>query len=58
MNGLHLIDDSGESSYAFKTDPSVGVSLIDRFTLATLRFLEGMDIHSKATVRDLLESYE
>ena len=48
---------AGESSYSYDTDPRIGVSLIDRFTLATLNFFEGVDIHSKATLKDLLDSY-
>lgn len=47
----------GESSYSYLTDSDVGLSLVDRFTYATLEFFEGVDIHSQATLRQLFDTY-
>ena len=47
----------GESSYSYLTDYDVGLSLVDRFTYATLSFFEGVGPHSNATLRDLFGVY-
>jgi phosphatidylinositol glycan class K len=47
----------GESSYSYLTDYDVGLSLVDRFTYSTLEFFETVDIHSRATLRQLFDVY-
>jgi glycosylphosphatidylinositol transamidase (GPIT) subunit GPI8 len=48
---------AGESSYSYVTDSVVGLSLIDRFTRATLDFFEGIDITSPAALPQLFSTY-
>ena len=47
----------GESSYSYLTDYDVGLSLVDRFTFATLDFFEKVDAHSAATLGELFSVY-
>ncbi len=47
----------GESSYSYLTDMDIGLSLIDRFTYASLDFFEGVDIHSNMTMDQLMRIY-
>jgi len=47
----------GESSYSYGTDMDVGVSLIDRFTFASLEFFERVDINGNLTMADLVKVY-
>ena len=47
----------GESSYSYLTDFDTGLSLVDRFTFATLRFFERVGPHSEATLADLFGVY-
>lgn len=47
----------GESSYSYLTDMDVGLSLIDRFTYASLDFFERVGIHSQATMAELFKIY-
>ncbi|GIL63627.1 hypothetical protein Vafri_17666 [Volvox africanus] len=46
-----------EQSLSFKSDPELGMSLIDRFTYQTLAFFESIDIKSAATLADLFGTY-
>lgn len=48
----------GESSYSAATDIDVGLSLMDRWSSATLDFLEGVDLHSSATLQDMFNIYD
>lgn len=48
----------GEQSLSYKSDPEVGISLIDRFTARTLSFLEGVGPGSEATLADLFATYK
>jgi phosphatidylinositol glycan class K len=48
----------GESSYSYLTDYDIGLSLVDRFTYATLDFFEGVTTHSQATLADLFRVYK
>lgn len=47
-----------ESSYSYRTDMDVGLSLIDRFTWSTLDFFEKVDINSHLTLGDLVKIYK
>eukprot|EP00898_Chlorokybus_atmophyticus_P003998 jgi/Chlat1/459/Chrsp103S01065 len=47
----------GENSYSYHADPETGVSVIDRWTLATLEFFEHVAIDSRTTMHRLLTSY-
>jgi glycosylphosphatidylinositol transamidase (GPIT) subunit GPI8 len=49
----------GESSYSYRTDFDVGLSLVDRFTYATLAFFERgvAGVGAEATMRDLFGAY-
>lgn len=38
-------------------DIDIGVAVIDRFTYYNLEFLEKIDMQSKATLKDLFDSY-
>jgi phosphatidylinositol glycan class K len=38
-------------------DADIGVAVIDRFTYYNLEFLEDVDMQSKATLKDLFNSY-
>ncbi|OQS07575.1 GPI-anchor transamidase [Thraustotheca clavata] len=51
---------TGENSYAYHTDFDIGLSLIDRFTYATLDYLQSQDtqITTKRTLKDLFFSYD
>lgn len=42
---------------SFKSDPELGLSLIDRFTYQTLAFFENMDISSNEKLSDLFKTY-
>ncbi|GIL77310.1 hypothetical protein Vretimale_3038 [Volvox reticuliferus] len=46
-----------QQSLSFKSDPELGLSLIDRFTYQTLAFFESIDIKSMATLADLFGTY-
>ena len=48
---------AGESSYSHHNDPVLGLSVVDRFTHATLDFLEGQSMDSKATLADMVKVY-
>eukprot|EP00198_Chlamydomonas_reinhardtii_P008214 XP_001697551.1 predicted protein [Chlamydomonas reinhardtii] len=47
----------GQQSLSFKSDPELGLSLIDRFTYQTLAFFENMDISSNEKLSDLFKTY-
>nr|CAG8545991.1 1600_t:CDS:10 [Entrophospora candida]CAG8554048.1 8741_t:CDS:10 [Entrophospora candida] len=47
----------GENSYSHHMDIDIGVAVIDRFTYYNLEFLEKIDMQSKATLKDLFDSY-
>lgn len=47
----------GQNSYSYQTDPVTGVSVVDRFTYYTLRYLERMAEHPDATLDDLAREY-
>ncbi|EQC39993.1 phosphatidylinositol glycan, class K [Saprolegnia diclina VS20] len=47
---------TGQNSYAYHTDFDIGLSLIDRFTYATLDFLQAHD--TSKTLADLFGSYD
>ncbi|UZO26079.1 glycosylphosphatidylinositol anchor biosynthesis [Rhizophagus irregularis] len=47
----------GENSYSHHMDTDIGVAVIDRFTYYNLEFLEKVDMQSKATLKDLFNSY-
>ncbi|KAG2491252.1 hypothetical protein HYH03_010459 [Edaphochlamys debaryana] len=47
----------GEQSLSYKSDPELGISLIDRFTYQTLAFFESIGIDSNATLQDLFNTY-
>ncbi|EFJ48837.1 hypothetical protein VOLCADRAFT_60020 [Volvox carteri f. nagariensis] len=47
----------GQQSLSFKSDPELGLSLIDRFTYQTLAFFENIEYNSTATLADLLQTY-
>ncbi|KAF0687555.1 Aste57867_20674 [Aphanomyces stellatus] len=51
---------TGENSYAYHTDFEVGLSLIDRFTYATLDYMQSMkvDRHNTKTLGQLFQSYD
>ncbi|KAG0366774.1 peptidase C13 family-domain-containing protein [Gamsiella multidivaricata] len=46
-----------ESSYSHHDDPDIGVAVIDRFTYYVLEVLEKVDMQSKATLKDLFDTY-
>ncbi|KAF9109523.1 glycosylphosphatidylinositol anchor biosynthesis [Mortierella sp. AM989] len=46
-----------ESSYSHHDDPDIGVAVIDRFTYYILEVLEKIDMSSKATMKDLFDTY-
>ncbi|KAF9921999.1 glycosylphosphatidylinositol anchor biosynthesis [Linnemannia zychae] len=46
-----------ESSYSHHDDPDIGVAVIDRFTYYVLEVLEKVDMNSKATLKDLFDTY-
>ncbi|KAI1311927.1 glycosylphosphatidylinositol anchor biosynthesis [Mortierella claussenii] len=46
-----------ESSYSHHDDPDIGVAVVDRFTFYVLEFLEKIDMQSKATLKDLFDTY-
>ncbi|KAF9383175.1 glycosylphosphatidylinositol anchor biosynthesis [Podila verticillata] len=46
-----------ESSYSHHDDPDIGVAVIDRFTYYNLEVLEKIDMQSKATIKDLFDTY-
>ncbi|KAG0224653.1 peptidase C13 family-domain-containing protein [Mortierella sp. GBAus27b] len=46
-----------ESSYSHHDDPDIGVAVIDRFTYYVLEVLEKVDIQSRATLKDLFDTY-
>ncbi|KAK3808609.1 MAG: peptidase C13 family-domain-containing protein [Benniella sp.] len=46
-----------ESSYSHHDDPDIGVAVIDRFTYYVLEVLEKVDMQSKATIKDLFDTY-
>ncbi|CAG8536955.1 9955_t:CDS:2 [Paraglomus occultum] len=48
----------GENSYSHHMDNEIGVAVIDRFTYYNLEFLEKIDMQSKATLKDLFETYD
>ncbi|KAK9717122.1 glycosylphosphatidylinositol anchor biosynthesis [Basidiobolus ranarum] len=48
----------GESSYSHHMDSDIGVAVIDRFTYYNLEFLEKIDMQSKATLKDLFDTYD
>jgi len=48
----------GESSYSYLTDMDIGLSLIDRFTAASLDFFERVGTHSSATIDQLFKIYK
>ncbi|KAG0001895.1 glycosylphosphatidylinositol anchor biosynthesis [Entomortierella chlamydospora] len=47
-----------ESSYSHHDDPDIGVAVIDRFTYYVLEVLEKIDMQSKATMKDLFDTYD
>lgn len=47
---------TGENSYSYSTDYSVGVPLIDRYTRAVLEFMEQVTRTSSDTLQDLVSS--
>ncbi|KAF8979780.1 glycosylphosphatidylinositol anchor biosynthesis [Entomortierella lignicola] len=47
-----------ESSYSHHDDPDIGVAVIDRFTYYILEVLEKIDMQSKATMKDLFDTYD
>lgn len=47
----------GENSYSHHADDMIGVSVIDRFTYATLDFLEKVQPDSNATIQQLFNTY-
>ncbi|OQR94354.1 GPI-anchor transamidase [Achlya hypogyna] len=49
---------TGQNSYAYHTDYDIGLSLIDRFTYATLDYLQGHDTGREASLQDLFASYD
>ncbi|RHZ15724.1 hypothetical protein DYB37_009163 [Aphanomyces astaci] len=51
---------TGENSYAYHTDFEVGLSLIDRFTYATLDYMQSMQGHKDkpTTLGHLFDSYD
>lgn len=49
---------AGESSYSHHNDLGLGVTVIDRFTYATLDFFEGVDIYSNATFVEYLKTFK
>lgn len=53
-----LIHLKGESSYSQAADPVLGVSLVDRFTSASLDFFEDVQITSNAKLADLIDSFK
>ncbi|CCH62470.1 hypothetical protein TBLA_0H01830 [Henningerozyma blattae CBS 6284] len=46
-----------ESSYSHHSDVEIGVAVIDRFTFASLEFLEQVEKNSTLTLKDLFDSY-
>ncbi|KAF9428696.1 glycosylphosphatidylinositol anchor biosynthesis [Podila epigama] len=46
-----------ESSYSHHNDPDIGVAVIDRFTYYNLEVLEKIDMQSKATLKQLFDTY-
>ncbi|KAG0031522.1 glycosylphosphatidylinositol anchor biosynthesis [Podila clonocystis] len=46
-----------ESSYSHHDDSDIGVAVIDRFTYYNLEVLEKIDMQSKATIKDLFDTY-
>ncbi|KAF8931712.1 GPI-anchor transamidase [Dissophora ornata] len=46
-----------QSSYSHHDDPDIGVAVIDRFTYYILEVLEKVDMQSKATLKDLFDTY-
>ncbi|ORY02400.1 hypothetical protein K493DRAFT_208237 [Basidiobolus meristosporus CBS 931.73] len=48
----------GESSYSHHMDPDIGVAVIDSFTYYNLEFLEKINMQSKATLKDLFDTYD
>uniref|UniRef100_A0A061RZI7 Phosphatidylinositol glycan, class K n=1 Tax=Tetraselmis sp. GSL018 TaxID=582737 RepID=A0A061RZI7_9CHLO len=49
----------GEKSYSHHSSPSLGVSVIDRFTYHTLMFFEDVvDIHAQSTLGELFAHFE
>ncbi|KAH7042345.1 peptidase C13 family-domain-containing protein [Linnemannia elongata] len=47
-----------ESSYSHHDDPDIGVAVIDRFTYYILEVLEKVNMQSKATLKDLFDTYD
>ncbi|KAF9287974.1 glycosylphosphatidylinositol anchor biosynthesis [Mortierella alpina] len=47
-----------ESSYSHHDDPDIGVAVIDRFTYYVLELLEKVEKGSKATLKDLFDTYD
>ncbi|KAJ1977590.1 glycosylphosphatidylinositol anchor biosynthesis [Dimargaris xerosporica] len=48
----------GENSYSYLHDHDIGVSVIDRFTYFNLEYLENIDMQSRATFQDLIDTYD
>ncbi|CAL1710765.1 unnamed protein product [Somion occarium] len=47
-----------ENSYSHENDRDLGISVIDRFTHHILRFMEGVNKTSQATMQDLFNVYD
>lgn len=48
----------GESSYSHHASYDIGVAVIDRFTFYNLEVLEKVNSSSKATIKDLFDTYD
>ncbi|KAG2154134.1 peptidase C13 family-domain-containing protein [Suillus bovinus] len=47
-----------ENSYSYENDNDIGVSVIDSYTHYVLKFMEGINKTSQASMQDLFDSYD
>ncbi len=48
----------GESSYSYHVDDDLGVAIIDRFTYSLLNYLRDLNMHSKKTIQNFMDSLD